>query len=784
MQNLIETLVRSSLLLALSGSVVLLLLRVGGCRSSKLSRIAWGFVLLQGLLCFPFVVEIPIWQTAPTIANAISTDPAVGHFVPAEQETPLRGSNPDSFAKADVSTNRTAAAVPVARSWVDWCKANASAGILTVWAGGIAGVFVLQVGLYLQVLRRLRQAKRPEEKFQREWEELLVESGIAPEKIRLLLLESGGPGLLRLPREYVVVVPETLWRDADRNVRLGVLRHEIAHYRHNDLAKSFVLRLIVLLHWFNPIAHLAVRRFEEAGEWRCDAEAFGRDEEGTVDFAKTLLLFRDTATVAAVCRSAFCGNNVINRAKRLIDHTQGKGDSTMKKTMILSCSAMLLCLGMFQIRLTAQTSPTPAEALETQPADVEMSALKAEEREWVEVFGKVILPEGTDSKRFSITFIGNSRTKAARSGQSGSSVNDDGSFRRELWVGYDYAAFLIDRDCEWTARPVFFSVGNEPPKEEIIIEPEKGSLIEGTLLDETTGKPISGMVVYMKQIAFRDGKSRIENDFSDSRSLRTDKEGHFKSRSMPGFFEITVDTAYIQDEAERKKYFLAFELEANTDAKPVLKIPTPFQGRVLDSKGRPVKDATVSIHSVGNQYTDWQYTNTDSNGVFKRRTAPKNALIEIKQYGKPREAYVGWVKDELKIAAAWDVHLEKCETATGRLLDAKTNEPLAETLLFYRYENPENPEQKEFLSSSVRTDKEGNFKIGDLVPGLVYRFFVVPGRNRVYGGGLYSPRVELPTLKCEATGKTTELGDWTVDLTKTVWDPEEKQRLEQSNAPK
>ncbi len=252
---------------------------------------------------------------------------------------------------------------------------------------------------------------------------------------------------------------------------------------------------------------------------------------------------------------------------------------------------------------------------------------------------------------------------------------------------------------------------------------------------------------------------------------------------MPGPFEITVDMAYIQDEAERDKYSLAFELGANADAKPVLKIPTPFQGRVLNSEGQPVDHAAVSIHSVGDPNLDWQYTNTDSNGVFKRRNAPKNAKIEIKQYQKPQEAYVGWVKDELKTDAVWEVRMQKCETATGRLLDAKTNEPLAEMLLFYRYENPENPEQKEFLSSSVRTDKEGKFKIGDLVPGLAYRFFVVPGRNQEYNGGLYSPRAELPSLKCEATGKTTELGDWTVDLTKTVWDPEDKKQLEQSKAP-
>ena len=72
-----------------------------------------------------------------------------------------------------------------------------------------------------------------------------------------------------------------------------------------------------------------------------------------------MLLFRDTTPVAAVCRSAFCGNNIKRRTQRLANFTLHQGDSLMKKILIASCCALLLFSGLFEIKFVITVPPIP-----------------------------------------------------------------------------------------------------------------------------------------------------------------------------------------------------------------------------------------------------------------------------------------------------------------------------------------------------------------------------------------------------------------------------------------
>jgi len=234
--------------------------------------------------------------------------------------------------------------------------------IFAVWLCGAALFFAAQLLFWRRAVKQAKDATVLEGFFQAEWERLLAVYGLDSRKIELRTVDGYGPGLVRLPVKSIVVVPAAIWEEAPEHVRIGILKHEISHYRHNDLWKSLALRTVALLHWFNPMAHYAVRKFDEAAEWRCDADAFGGAENAESAFAETMLLFRDTMPVAAVCRAAFCANNIKRRGERLIQFTQQKGDSLMKKMFIALCCAVMLLFGVFEIRLTAQS---PAGSTET-----------------------------------------------------------------------------------------------------------------------------------------------------------------------------------------------------------------------------------------------------------------------------------------------------------------------------------------------------------------------------------------------------------------------------------
>ena len=106
-----------------------------------------------------------------------------------------------------------------------------------------------------------------------------------PQGVPLWVTANVGPLLCLVPRGYRLVVPAGLWQRLAPAGRLSILRHELAHLQRRDLLKSILVRLLMLPHWFNPLAWLAVRRFDEAAEWACDEVAKGADLEGCRAYA-------------------------------------------------------------------------------------------------------------------------------------------------------------------------------------------------------------------------------------------------------------------------------------------------------------------------------------------------------------------------------------------------------------------------------------------------------------------------------------------------------------------
>ena len=70
-----------------------------------------------------------------------------------------------------------------------------------------------------------------------------------------------------------ILFPETLARTLSREELRGVFFHELAHVRTADIPMQWLFFLGRSLHWFNPIAHLATRRWMYFRELAADAAA-------------------------------------------------------------------------------------------------------------------------------------------------------------------------------------------------------------------------------------------------------------------------------------------------------------------------------------------------------------------------------------------------------------------------------------------------------------------------------------------------------------------------------
>lgn len=76
----------------------------------------------------------------------------------------------------------------------------------------------------------------------------------------------------------------------DAHERRLALAHELMHHRRHDIPANLLAMLVLSLHWFNPIAHLAHRLFRADQELACDTHVMAsRGDRHRLAYGRTLL---------------------------------------------------------------------------------------------------------------------------------------------------------------------------------------------------------------------------------------------------------------------------------------------------------------------------------------------------------------------------------------------------------------------------------------------------------------------------------------------------------------
>jgi TonB family protein len=86
---------------------------------------------------------------------------------------------------------------------------------------------------------------------------------------------AGLPAVIGVLRPRIVVPSDFDSRYSEQERRL-VLQHEHVHLRRGDLQVNAIVALIRCLYWFNPLVHLAARRFRHDQELACDQAVIAR----------------------------------------------------------------------------------------------------------------------------------------------------------------------------------------------------------------------------------------------------------------------------------------------------------------------------------------------------------------------------------------------------------------------------------------------------------------------------------------------------------------------------
>jgi len=77
-----------------------------------------------------------------------------------------------------------------------------------------------------------------------------------------------------------LLLPDTMVRDATDGQLLTVFLHELAHLKRWDIWTSWLMTCLLIVHWFNPLLWLAIRRMNADREEACDALALTRLDPG------------------------------------------------------------------------------------------------------------------------------------------------------------------------------------------------------------------------------------------------------------------------------------------------------------------------------------------------------------------------------------------------------------------------------------------------------------------------------------------------------------------------
>ncbi|MCA9219457.1 MAG: HEAT repeat domain-containing protein [Planctomycetales bacterium] len=253
-----------------------------------------------------------------------------------------------------------------------WLRALSRAAI-SIWLIGMAAMILLALADYGRSVRRSRRWRVANGVWRDEWQRLLAEAGVR-RTIPLLAADDSGPMLTLLPRGYVLVVPSRFWSRSNPSEREAILRHELSHLLRGDIWKTWLVYLLALPQWFNPLARGAARDFREAGEWLSDRDA-ARTPALRIDFLRALSrlveLQRPCTSVAGHCAHA---HPLLFRVRRLLDDSSTK-DSNMKRMLLTAMVIGLAIVSMVRVELVARETDNLPPAV--QAVKEKMEALDA-----------------------------------------------------------------------------------------------------------------------------------------------------------------------------------------------------------------------------------------------------------------------------------------------------------------------------------------------------------------------------------------------------------------------
>ncbi|MCM1047428.1 MAG: BlaR1 family beta-lactam sensor/signal transducer [Clostridiales bacterium] len=125
-----------------------------------------------------------------------------------------------------------------------------------------------------------------------------------------------------------------------------ILLHELQHYKHKDALTSYLMNIIGVLYWFNPLVWYALKEMRNDKEIACDTSVLKMlSEENYADYGNTLLNFAQKVSLTPFPFTAGISGSMRQMKRRIINISSYKKPSvwkTLKGCIAFSVIAVIL----------------------------------------------------------------------------------------------------------------------------------------------------------------------------------------------------------------------------------------------------------------------------------------------------------------------------------------------------------------------------------------------------------------------------------------------------------
>ena len=224
--------------------------------------------------------------------------------------------------------------------------------LLALWISGIIAMLILVIrsALCLHILKKSALPLQSQ-KVQQLYQRCLNDTGITKNVPIYSTAHLKSPVIVGFLKPCIYLPIHLIADDNETDIRYMLL-HELQHYKHKDGIANYLMNLVGIIYWFNPLVWYALKEMRNDREIACDTSVLKLlKSEDYVAYGNTLINFAEKISLTPFPFASGISGNMKQMKRRILNIASYERPNLQKKlksiTAFLLLSILLLGLTPF-----------------------------------------------------------------------------------------------------------------------------------------------------------------------------------------------------------------------------------------------------------------------------------------------------------------------------------------------------------------------------------------------------------------------------------------------------